>query len=144
MGALPHAARFVCLTKIDRAGTGKPTLWYPVGYGYLSEEHEGVLLDLFAVPVDGIIEVRLPKEEQREDAPTPENYTTHPLFVAYSQTARPDDPGAMHSLGFAWKHKDGNGIRVRLYAHPLDGRIDLVPAKTPEELRAGEEAAETA
>lgn len=127
----PEDALFEAFTLLDRPEERGGPLWYRVGYAMPAEGGEELVVVLWALPCSGDIELKLPKEQRREElAAHPENASRHPAMLAYTTDGV--------RIGSAFRHRDGQGLRVRLFAFALDGTILLKPARTPEEWQADE------
>lgn len=130
---LPEGALFDAWTALDRPAERGGPLWYRVGYAAPAEDGEEVVVVLWASPCSGDIELKLPKDQRRSELTNhPDNTSRHPAMLAYTTDGV--------RIGSAFRHRDGQGLRVRLFAYALDGTILLKPARTPEEMAAAEEA----
>lgn len=131
MRPIPEDALFDAWTPLDRPADRGGPLWYRVGYAAPAEGGEELVLVLYALPCSGDIELKLPKEQRREElASHPDNASRHPAMLAYTTDGV--------RIGSAFRHRDGQGLRVRLFAFALDGTILLRPALTREEMQADE------
>lgn len=129
MKALPEGALFDAWTPLDRPVERGGPLWYRIGYAAPAEDGEEVIVVLWALPCSGDIELKLPKDRRRSElAEHPDNASTHPAMLAYTTDGV--------RIGNVFRHRDGQGLRVRLFAFALDGTVLLKPARTAEELAA--------
>ena len=136
MRPLPEGALFDAWTPLDRPADRGGALWYRIGYAAPAEEGEELVVVLWASPCSGNIELKLPKEQRRSElASHPDNVSRHPTMLAYTTDGV--------RIGNAFRHRDGQGLRVRLFAFALDGTVLLKPARTPEELATGHEGHES-
>lgn len=127
--SLPEGALFDAWTPLERSVDRGGPLWYRVGYAAPSEGGDELVLVLWALPCGGDIELKLPKEHRRDElASHPDNASRHPTMLAYTTDGV--------RIGSAFRHRDGQGLRVRLFAFALDGTILLRPARTQEEMQA--------
>lgn len=126
---LPEGALFDAWTPLDRPAERGGPLWYRIGYAMPAEGGEELIVVLWALPCSGDIELKLPKEQRREElAEHPDNSSRHPAMLAYTTDGI--------RIGSVFRHRDGQGLRIRLFAYALDGTVLLKPARTQEELQA--------
>ena len=126
---VPEAALFDAWTPLDRPAERGGPLWYRIGYAAPIEDGDELVVVLWALPCSGDIELKLPKDRRRDElASHPDNKSRHPAMLAYTT----DDV----RIGNAFRHRDGQGLRIRLFAFALDGTILLKPARTQEEFKA--------
>jgi hypothetical protein len=129
---LPAEALFEAWVPLKRPADRGGPLWYRVGYAVPTEDGEELFVELSATPRSGDLELKLPKERRREElAARPDNLSRHPTMLAYTTDGV--------RIGGVFRHRDDQGLRVRLFARPLDGMMVLKPARTPEELAAANE-----
>lgn len=130
----PAEALFEAWVMLERAAERGGPLWYRIGYACPVDSGDALVVDLWALPQGGDVELKLPKGMRREElARRADNFHKHPTMLAYTT----DEV----RIGGAFRHRDGQGLRVRLFAFPLDGAILLKPARTPEELAAAQDSA---
>ena len=130
---LPEGALFDAWTPLDRPADRGGPLWYRVGYAAPAEDGDELIVVLWASPCSGDIELKLPKDQRRSELSThPGNTSRHPAMLAYTTDGV--------RIGSAFRHRDGQGLRVRLFAFALDGTVLLKPARTPEEIAAAKDA----
>ena len=130
MKALPEGALFDAWIPLERPADRGGPLWYRVGYAAPAEDGDELIVVLGALPCSGDIELKLPKDQRRSElADHPDNTSTHPAMLAYTTDGV--------RIGNVFRHRDGQGLRVRLFAFALDGTVLLKPARTAEELAGG-------
>lgn len=126
MRDMPEEALFEAWVPLERK---RGTLWYRIGYALPAEDGEELIVVLSALARSGDIELKLPKDQRRRElASHPANFSKHPFMLAYTTDGV--------RIGGVFRHRDGQGLRVRLFAYPLDGTVLLKPARTQEELAA--------